>query len=544
MAGQSPAYRVIVDDFTLGENLVLPPNKLPRGMGQLSWDTDPYTPVFLMPRKPFVGPVEGSTTLDTGSVTGMCDFGLAEFYRDNVGNLGRLYTVDVGSETTADPPRLMYIGLGSASPASVGAVSVPATLITDYPPQMVTFGSGGTTPYLIISMADTPMWKFDGSTLSLVSGSAPSKISFIEAHKRRMWALPSAATSMGATSAFTLSHSALNTVEDWTTSGNAGTIVIPNLGEPRTGLKSDGDILYVFYLRHIIAIYGDDPLSWYVQTVSNRIGCVSSESIVRVTGPNNVDVIMFAAEDGFYALSGMELQKVSGDLFTSDVTLLRYNTGRTVPSPWIRGMSHGDVVMWSRTQISGSAGSYSKTAESTLLCYNMKTGAWREFNVGGDAGSITSLVSSPSRTRIFALSFNKRFIEGPQMSPLTNGIPDATLGQDGDLSKANVVLKWRAPAFIPKTIDHDYQLRKIYVQSYALTGYIKIIPVVDGVTATAFTFEVGTTAPTRKVRSYPFLPQPQGREVTFQIEGDASTTSQNLCISQIDLFIDDLGEGR
>lgn len=546
MPGSAPDFRVQIDDFSLGQNSVAPPHRLLRGQGVLSYDTDPYMPWMLMPRKPFTSPSEGATTLDTAT-SGLSNFGLHEFYRDSSGTVGKLYTIDANTcdPTTSTTPSLKQITLGSAAPVSIGALPAVNVYITDYYPQMVTVGAASDDPQLVIACGDGVLYRYDGGTLTSITGS-PSRVSFVETHKRRLWALSSADTSVPASSAHTLFHSALNTIGDWTATANAGNIPIPNYGSPRTGIKSDGEILYVFYLDKIVAITGDDPISWSVEVVSERVGCVSSESLVRVTSPENIDVVMFAGNDGFYALAGMELQRLSDEIIQPDQQLVRYNTGKTVPTPWIRGVAHRNIVMFSRTQVSGTAGTFEKVEEDPIAVYNIELGGWCMFNPGGDASQITAMESSEYRNRVFCLSFESaQFIEGPPNSPMTDGVPDTTVAQDGVSTKANVPMKWKSPNFIPRTIDTDIFMRKLYIQARNLEGAVKVTPFIDGVSATSFTVDVGSASPTNKVVNAAFYgTYAQGKSVAFQVEVDGSTTAQNLVIDQMVLFVDDLGQGR
>ena len=67
-----------------------------------------------------------------------------------------------------------------------------------------------------------------------------------------------------------------------------------------TGFSDMGADLYIFttHTINLLNMRGPDPSAWILNTISNKVGCIASDSIIKVK-----DRIFFAGEDSCYSLT-------------------------------------------------------------------------------------------------------------------------------------------------------------------------------------------------------------------------------------------------
>ena len=519
MSSKEPEALIVIDNFSGGLNLRDSPIALRVSESRLIENVDWYAPHQLKPRRGITDPDEGVKALSSPAHT------LIEYCKYS----GQLYYVHYYEQSAGKPPALKRI-LGSSGAASVD-LPAPVNNLFIFPPKIVEC-STGLVSKLLIACGDNTLQAFDGTAVAAVTGTPPSNASFVEVHKRRVWTLGYLGE--------TLSFSALNDYNDWASIDNAGSIVVPKKETCWTGLKSDGDHLYLFTQSHIYIIMGDDPFSFQVIDVPGEIGCISSESVVCVTPPGSPPVIMFAARDGFYAVRGQSIQRISDDAFP-DADLLKISAYGSYPLPWIRGAQHKNCVFFTCAALDGSGATYTCT-DYTDYVYNLETGTWCTMVPATDVGKILSVLSYRKDGRLFGISQTRdRLVQLPARPPTTLGSPDASALNDSTsgYTAVQVAMKYQTPQISPKSLGLRKWEKRFYILAEKCGGSLIITPVIDGVviTAAAQTVAVGTGGG-QVVISKTMADVAQGRTIGLQIQFDGITSGQNQLIRRVEIYVD------
>lgn len=193
----------------------------------------------------------------------------------------------------------------------------------------------------------------------LNSSTSPSSLirpqpAYIANHINRIWAL----------SGNTLRFSALDTsvsgehFNDWDTSNNAGTIIIPSgKGDSGTGLYSLNNSLYVFQRRAIWRLYGTSPANFELRNVTNEIGLVDKRSLVEWG-----DLLIFLSDKGVYMFDGSNLKNITDGVINTTIDSWANKTSATA-------VLWGNKYLIANTPASGSH-------NSEAFFYDLTRGVW------------------------------------------------------------------------------------------------------------------------------------------------------------------------
>jgi len=139
-----------------------------------------------------------------------------------------------------------------------------------------------------VNGADSPV-KFDGTTISGLAGS-PFGAGVVAEYRNHIFMI----------SGLTLFYTAVGTIEDWTTPGDAGQLPIPTRNGSRgTALLSFYDRLLVFTDREVFVLLGTDEPSFRFQVASYEYGHQGRADSV-ITAGNDV---LFFDKQGVHRLS-------------------------------------------------------------------------------------------------------------------------------------------------------------------------------------------------------------------------------------------------
>lgn len=166
---------------------------------------------------------------------------------------------------------------------------------------------------------DNPIKVNNAGTAAALAGSPP-KAKYIRVWNERVWL----ATSTGG-SQNQLRASAINLPEDWSTTGDAGTITInvdANDGDFITGLEVFRGSLFVFKRRKInvispISAPATIPANLRVDVFTKNLGCISAYSIQPV-----LDDIVFLSDCGVVSLSQSEYGELKSAILSQNIAEL------------------------------------------------------------------------------------------------------------------------------------------------------------------------------------------------------------------------------
>lgn len=193
----------------------------------------------------------------------------------------------------------------------------------------------------------------------LNSSTAPTGLvrpspTFIENHSNRIWTLE------GNTLRFSVLDTSVTEehFNDWDTSNNAGTIIVPSgKGDTTTGLYSLNNVLYVFQRRAIWGIYGNSPANFELRNISNEIGMVHKRTLVEWN-----DILAFLSDKGVILFDGSNIKNITESVINNSIDDWANKTS-VVAVLW------GNRYMISHTE---SGGSYNSEA----LFYDFARGIW------------------------------------------------------------------------------------------------------------------------------------------------------------------------
>lgn len=292
------------------------------------------------------------------------------------------------------------VWIGQTNGTGVTDLTGALTLPSDTFWQWVTFG-GIAIGVNKATSGDNPI-KVNTSSVASALGGTPPKGKYITVWNNRVWIVSASAPNQ-------IRACALNTPEDWTTAGDAGTIALdvnPNDGDEITGLHATRETLYVFKRKKTFKIVPINEnaaatLASNLQVkIHSNIGCVAANTIQPV-----LDDAVFLSDLGLASLKLSEqVEDFRTALFSRNVREIQ-DTPKTTTD-------FGGVVIDNATQywlsipanvsLTGSAQTYvmdySKVTEGGII-------RWTRFD-GLAAGSVfTSWVDSTGK--IYALgAFN------------------------------------------------------------------------------------------------------------------------------------------
>lgn len=202
-------------------------------------------------------------------------------------------------------------------------------------------------PAVIMCDGVNPAAKWDGTTYTLINGSgAPANPSFAAYHLERI-ALSGYSANKAAIS---LSHPTSDT--DFNSSG----AIELSVGDEIVGLKSFRETLYIFCKRSIKKLVGSSATDFAVQNVTDKIGCIATDSIQEVGG----DVI-FLAQDGIRSLAGternddIELSSVSRPIKRTLDTQVAGKSNKDFSAMPIQGKSQYRLFVYNSSSIDSAA---------------------------------------------------------------------------------------------------------------------------------------------------------------------------------------------
>lgn len=150
------------------------------------------------------------------------------------------------------------------------------------------FNTGSIRYSILMNGTDKKIW--DGSSTATAFGDATTpNTKIFTAHKQRIFAAYNT----------TLYYSALNKPNDWTTSNDAGNIVIANAKGNITGLTVYNDRVIVFTEFSMHELYGDSPSNFTLVDIEGEIGCITNKSIIKCNKK-----LYWAWIDGIYEYNG------------------------------------------------------------------------------------------------------------------------------------------------------------------------------------------------------------------------------------------------
>lgn len=201
--------------------------------------------------------------------------------------------------------------------------------------------------------------------------------SSIENHINRIWTLE------GNTLRFSVLDTSVTEehFNDWDTSNNAGTIIIPSgRGDTGTGLYSINGYLYIFQKNAIWEIFGNSPNNFELRNISNEVGATSKRTIVEY----DRYLVFFSGKD-IYLFDGANLKNLTDGRINN---LIDSWANTTSPSATL----WGNRYILSYTPSGGSTNSeaifYDFTRDIWGKMDATYANVWSNWNGGTDTGQI------------------------------------------------------------------------------------------------------------------------------------------------------------
>lgn len=217
--------------------------------------------------------------------------------------------------------------------------------------------------------------KLNSSTA--VTGLIRPTPSSIENHINRIWTLE------GNTLRFSVLDTSVTEehFNDWDTSNNAGTIIIPSgRGDTGTGLYSINGYLYIFQKNAIWEIFGNSPNNFELRNISNEVGATSKRTIVEY----DRYLVFFSGKD-IYLFDGANLKNLTDGRINN---LIDSWANTTSPSATL----WGNRYILSYTPSGGSTNSEAIFYDFTRGIWGKMdatyANVWSNWNGGSDTGQI------------------------------------------------------------------------------------------------------------------------------------------------------------
>jgi hypothetical protein len=134
---------------------------------------------------------------------------------------------------------------------------------------------------------------------------------YIESHLNRVWTLE------GNTLRFSTLDTSVNEecFNDWDTSNNAGTIIIPSgEGDTGTGLYSANGYLYVFQRNALWEILGNSPSNFELRNLNNEIGMTDRRTLVEYDR-----VLIFLSKIGVVVFDGASISNLTDGVINNSI---------------------------------------------------------------------------------------------------------------------------------------------------------------------------------------------------------------------------------
>lgn len=129
---------------------------------------------------------------------------------------------------------------------------------------------------------------------------APVDLNYIAQHNGRLYGAVSNGTEKN-----TVHFSALRKPEDWTTTNDAGTIVVESTdGQTINGLKAGDRHLLVFKPSSVYELWGNGPRSYELQIIADNIGLLNNKCATTVGG-----IVYWMDQNGVYMYGGSRPRK-------------------------------------------------------------------------------------------------------------------------------------------------------------------------------------------------------------------------------------------
>lgn len=257
------------------------------------------------------------------------------------------------------------------------------------------------------------------------------KPKYIANHINRVWTLE------GNTLRFSVLDTSVaeENFNDWDTSNNAGSIIIPSgNGDTGTGLYSLNNSLYIFQRRAIWRLYGNSPGNFELRNVTNEIGMIDRRTLVEWN-----DILVFLSDLGVYYFDGSNLKNVSENKINSTI------------DSWANKTSPVAVLWDNRYVIANTPSGAAYNKEAYVLDLTDET--WSKYE-GINISSFASWDGSNDDGRIYFTSSNQGSIYRWDVGGNDDGYPIATL--------------YDTPSIGFTSGMNDKAIKKFYIQQLAL----------------------------------------------------------------------------
>lgn len=173
------------------------------------------------------------------------------------------------------------------------------------------------SPKVILTDGVNPAATYDGTTYTQITASeAPDKPKFASVFKNHMWLAGDPSEPQN------LYFSAPTDETKWSPADGAGVI---NVGFPIVAIKPFRDSLFIFGINNIKRLSGSTISDWFVEHITDDLGCLASDSVVELGGD-----LLFLSQDGIRPIGGtdkigdVQLESLTKNIqsFMSDVILL------------------------------------------------------------------------------------------------------------------------------------------------------------------------------------------------------------------------------
>jgi hypothetical protein len=233
------------------------------------------------------------------------------------------------------------------NPTSTALATLSTSLTATAQAEIMDFNTGSVRYTILMNSTQAKYWTSTGSTALNLGDASMPYTNIFTVHKGRIYAAKGA----------TVYYCALNSVNDWTTSNDAGNITIARAKGDITGICEYNDKVIAFTEYSMHELYGSSPSNFELIDVEGNIGCVSNRSIIKANKK-----LYWAWVDGIYEYNGGTPLKISQPVNTyiKGILYSRLNL--------IAAGSNGDFIYF--------AIPYANTTNNMLLMYDTRIGKW------------------------------------------------------------------------------------------------------------------------------------------------------------------------
>ena len=200
---------------------------------------------------------------------------------------------------------------------------------------------------------------------------------FIENHLNRIWTLD------GNTLRFSVLDTSVTeeNFNDWDTSSNAGTIIIPGgNGDTGTGLYSLNGYLYIFQRHAIWELLGTTLNNFELRNVSNEVGMIDKRTLIEF----DKYLIFFSGED-VYLFDGANLRNLSKGKVKSLI-----DTWANITSPAATLWNNRYIISYTPSGASSNSEAlmYDIATDTWTRHTNIYASCWSQWNGGTDNNEV------------------------------------------------------------------------------------------------------------------------------------------------------------